>query len=89
MANEEPVLPPVYSTTRMPGRNAPRRSAPSIMESAIRSLYDPVPGESQICRHLRPRVQDELSQSFDFLIFKHGNQIQTGRSKGELVRLTR
>ena len=31
-----------YSTTRIPGRNAPRRSAPSIMASAIRSLYDPV-----------------------------------------------
>ena len=42
MANDEPVLPPVYSTTRIPGRNAPRRSAPSIMASAIRSLYDPV-----------------------------------------------
>ena len=26
MANDEPVLPPVYSTTRIPGRNAPRRS---------------------------------------------------------------
>jgi hypothetical protein len=41
------------------------------------------------CCHFHPRVQDEMSQSFDFLIFKHGNQIQTGRSKGELVRLTR
>jgi hypothetical protein len=48
-----------------------------------------VPGEFQICRHLRPRVQDELSQSFDFLIFKRGNQIQTGLFKGERVSLTR
>jgi hypothetical protein len=33
----------------------------------------PVPGGFRICRH-HPRVQDELSQSFDFLIFKRGNQ---------------
>jgi hypothetical protein len=30
---------------------------------------DPVPGEFRICRHFYPRVQDELLQSFDFLIF--------------------
>jgi hypothetical protein len=30
-----------------------------------------------------PRVQDELSQSFDFPIFKRSNQIETGLSKGE------
>src|SRR6185436_14687806 len=42
MASEEPVLPPVNSTTRMPGRSRPRASAPSIIASAIRSLYDPV-----------------------------------------------
>jgi len=41
-ASEEPVLPPVYSTTVMLGRSAPRRSASSIIESAMRSLYDPV-----------------------------------------------
>jgi len=35
---DEPVLPPVYSMTRMPGRSVPRRSAPSIIASAIRSL---------------------------------------------------
>jgi hypothetical protein len=28
-----------------------------------------VPGEFRICRHFYPRVQDELSQSFDFPIF--------------------
>jgi hypothetical protein len=45
-------------------------------------LVDPaVPGEFRICRH-HPRVQDEWSQSFDFLIFKRGNQIQTGLFKG-------
>src|SRR5262245_34656583 len=42
MASDDPVLPPVYSITRMPGRNAPRASAPSIIASAMRSLYDPV-----------------------------------------------
>src|SRR6185436_17356013 len=42
MPSDEPVLPPVNSTTRMPGRNAPRASAPSIMASAMRSLYEPV-----------------------------------------------
>ena len=42
MPSDEPVLPPVNSTTRMPGRSAPRFSAPSIIASAIRSLYDPV-----------------------------------------------
>src|SRR5687768_7343122 len=42
MASDDPVLPPVYSITRMPGFNAPRRSAPSIIASAMRSLYDPV-----------------------------------------------
>jgi hypothetical protein len=48
-----------------------------------------VPGEFQICRHLRPRVQDELSQSFGFPIFKRGNQIETGLFKGERVNPTR
>src|SRR5262245_37318383 len=42
MASDEPVLPPVNSTTRTPGRRRPLASAPSIMASAIRSLYDPV-----------------------------------------------
>nr|WP_260609345.1 hypothetical protein [Streptomyces sp. WAC 01325] len=37
-ASEDPVLPPVNSTTRCPGSRAPRRSAPSIMARAIRSL---------------------------------------------------
>jgi hypothetical protein len=32
----------VYSTTGCPGRSLPDRSAPSIIASAIRSLYDPV-----------------------------------------------
>src|SRR2546428_5216961 len=41
-AREEPVLPPVYSTTVKPGRRSPRASASSIIASAIRSLYDPV-----------------------------------------------
>ena len=35
IASAEPVLPPVYSTTRPPAFNSPRRSAPSI---TIRSL---------------------------------------------------
>jgi hypothetical protein len=48
-----------------------------------------VPGEFGICRHFHSRVQDELSQSFDFLIFKRGKQIQTGLFKGERVSLTR
>ena len=41
MASDEPVLPPVNSTTRMPGLRAPRASAPSIIASAMRSLYRP------------------------------------------------
>ncbi len=41
-ASELPVEPPVYSTTVWPGCSAPRRSAPSIIASAIRSLYEPV-----------------------------------------------
>jgi hypothetical protein len=46
----------------------------------------PVPGEFRICHHFHPRVQDELSQSFDFLIFSNvGNSIQTELFKGERV----
>jgi hypothetical protein len=41
-ASDEPVDPPVNSTTRIPGRSAPLFSAPSIIASAIRSLYEPV-----------------------------------------------
>ena len=37
-ASDEPVLPPVYSTTVMPGRKSPRASASSIIASAMRSL---------------------------------------------------
>ena len=37
-ASDEPVLPPVYSTTAWPGRSRPSRSAASIMASAMRSL---------------------------------------------------
>ena len=43
-----------------------------------------VPGEFRICRHFRPRVQEELSQSFDFPIFKR-DQIEPGLYKGEHV----
>jgi hypothetical protein len=53
------------------------------------SIFPGVPGEFRICRHFDPRVQDELSQSFDFLIFIRGNQIQTGLFKGERVSPTR
>jgi hypothetical protein len=42
IASDDPVLPPVNSTTRMPGLSAPRASAPSTIASAIRSLYEPV-----------------------------------------------
>src|SRR5712692_9112671 len=42
MASDDPVLPPVNSTTRMPGCRRPRASAPSIIASAMRSLYEPV-----------------------------------------------
>jgi hypothetical protein len=38
IASDDPVLPPVYSTTRIPGSSRPRASAPSIIASAIRSL---------------------------------------------------
>jgi hypothetical protein len=51
---------------------------------AVRRMGEakPVPGEFRICRrHLR--IQDELSQSFDFLIFKRGNQIQMGLGKDD------
>jgi hypothetical protein len=67
----------------------PKRVGEASEIPARASAGRAVPGEFQICRHLRPRVQDELSQSFDFLIFKHGNQIQTGLFKGERVSLTR
>jgi hypothetical protein len=50
---------------------------------------EPVPGEFRICRHFHPRDQAELSQSFDFPIFKRGNQIETGPFKGERVNPTR
>jgi hypothetical protein len=45
----------------------------------------PVPGEFRICRHFHPRDQAELSQSFDFPIFKRDSQIETGLFKGERV----
>ena len=35
-ASDEPVLPAVYSSTVMPGRRSPRRSASSIMANAMR-----------------------------------------------------
>jgi hypothetical protein len=41
-ASDDPVLPPVYSTTGCPGSSLPSRSAASIIASAIRSLYEPV-----------------------------------------------
>src|SRR3984893_12850599 len=41
-ARDEPVLPPVYSTTSWPGRRRPSASAASIIARAIRSLYEPV-----------------------------------------------
>lgn len=41
-ASAMPVLPPVHSTTVMPGRRSPRRSAFSIIARAMRSLYEPV-----------------------------------------------
>src|SRR5256714_7015600 len=41
-ASAGPVLPPVYSTTVVPGAMSASRSAPSIIESAIRSFIDPV-----------------------------------------------
>src|SRR5215475_3575813 len=41
-ARDEPVLPPVYSTTGWPGSRRPSASAASIIASAIRSLYEPV-----------------------------------------------
>ncbi len=37
-ASDEPVLPPVNSTTVIPGRRSPRASAPSIIARAMRSL---------------------------------------------------
>src|SRR5438067_5264952 len=41
-ASAGPVLPPVYSTTVVPGSIEPSRSAPSIIDSAIRSFIEPV-----------------------------------------------
>jgi len=49
------------------------------------AMVPPVPGEFRICRHSHPRVQNELSQSFDFLIFKRGNSIQSELFKGKRV----
>ena len=37
-ANDDPVLPPVYSTKVPPGLISPRRSASSTIDKAIRSL---------------------------------------------------
>src|SRR5271167_2995734 len=42
MASDDPVLPPVYSMTRIPGLSTPRASAPVTIASASRSLYEPV-----------------------------------------------
>ena len=42
MASEMPVLPEVGSMIVSPGRMAPRASASSIMERAVRSLIEPV-----------------------------------------------
>jgi len=42
MASELPVLPPVSSTTRIPGRSTPCASAASTSPSAIRSFMLPV-----------------------------------------------
>ena len=41
-ANPAPVLPPEYSTTVIPGFKTPLFSAPSIIESAILSFFEPV-----------------------------------------------
>ena len=41
-ASAGPVLPPVYSTTVVPGARLACCSAPSIIASAIRSFIDPV-----------------------------------------------
>src|SRR5215467_16210556 len=50
-ASDEPVLPPVYSTTSWPGRRRPSASAASIIARAIRSLYEPVGLAASIFTH--------------------------------------
>src|SRR5215469_14708769 len=50
-ARDEPVLPPVYSTTNWPGRRRPSASAASIIARAIRSLYEPVGLAASIFTH--------------------------------------
>src|SRR5579859_5016152 len=50
-ARDEPVLPPVYSTTSWPGRRRPSASAASIIARAIRSLYEPVGLAASIFTH--------------------------------------
>ena len=42
MARPMPVLPLVASTTVCPGRNAPERSASSMIARAMRSLTEPI-----------------------------------------------
>jgi hypothetical protein len=63
----------------------PGATTPAALEDATVGFLAnwPVPGEFRLCRHFHPRDQDELSQSFDFPIFKRGNQIETGLFKGE------
>src|SRR5262249_33427068 len=50
-ASDEPVLPPVYSTTSWPGRRRPSASAASIIANAIQSLYEPVGLAASIFTH--------------------------------------
>jgi hypothetical protein len=66
------------------GLTQPRSETNGYHKGQIeKSRPGPVPGEFRICRHFHPRVPDELSQSFDFPIFKRSNQIETGLFKGE------
>jgi serine/threonine-protein kinase len=51
----------------------------------LREVLDVCLANSDFGRHFHPRDQDELSQSFDFPIFKRCNQIETGLFKRERV----
>jgi hypothetical protein len=66
---------PKYEPSLIPMRRAPLAVERSLSVVGTQSglLTRPVPGEFRICRH-HPRDQDELSQSFDFLIFKRGSR---------------
>ena len=80
MASEMPVLPEVGSRIIWPGRSRPSRSAPSIMNFAMRSFTDPVgfspsslarmrtPGTGESCEISTTGVSPIMSSTLSYSI---------------------